>query len=50
MRYSIKQLLCRHEYHWCRKVELFCNLSGETQYLVCEKCGKIKDTRFIRNE
>lgn len=43
-----KRLFCRHHYQWCRKIELFHNLSGETQYYVCEKCGKIKDTRFVR--
>ena len=43
-----KRLFCKHEFSWCRKVEKFHCISGETQYLVCQKCGKIKDTRFIR--
>ena len=43
-----KGLFCKHEFSWCRKVEKFHCISGETQYLVCQKCGKIKDTRFIR--
>lgn len=50
MKISLKQLLCKHDYCWCRKIEPFHNLSGETQYLVFQKCGKVKDTRFIRNE
>ena len=25
-------------------------ISGETQYLVCLKCGKVKDTRFVEYE
>lgn len=50
MKRFIKQFFCRHEYQWYRKIEPFYNLSGETQYLVCMKCGYIKNTRFIRNE
>lgn len=44
---KIKQLFCKHEYRWCRKIDKFCIISGETQYYVCRKCGKIKDIRFI---
>lgn len=44
----IKQLFCKHEYRWCTRSELFFNLSGETRYLVCKKCGKIKDSMFIK--
>lgn len=46
----IKQLFCKHEYEWCRKIEPFYNLSGERVYYVCKKCGKVKDERFIRYE
>lgn len=48
---KIKQLFCKHEYHWCReegKIDKFCVISGETYYLVCSKCGKIKDTMFSK--
>ena len=43
-----KRLLCKHEFTWCRKNDKFFSLSGETQYLVCLKCGKVKDTRYIK--
>ena len=51
----LKQLFCKHEYEWCKKVAptgkiAFSNLDGETHYLVCQKCGKVKDTMFIKND
>lgn len=48
MKKFIKQLFCKHNFSWCRKVEPFYCISGERHYLVCDKCGKIKDTRFIK--
>ena len=45
----IAQLFCRHHGEWFRRQEPFCNLSGETQYKVCTKCGKKLDERFIPN-
>lgn len=39
---KIKQLFCKHDYAWCRKVRQYHRISGETHYLVCQKCGKIK--------
>lgn len=39
---KIKQLFCKHDYAWCRKVGQYHRISGETHYLVCQKCGKIK--------
>lgn len=50
-----KQLFCKHEYEWCRKVApagkiLFQNIDGETHYLVCQKCGKVKDTMFVKDD
>lgn len=47
---KIKQLFCKHEYRWCRENDKFCIISGETHYYICSKCGKIKDTRFIKYE
>lgn len=35
-----KKLFCKHEFTWCVKNEMFHCISGETQYLVCLKCGK----------
>lgn len=45
-----KRLFCKHEFTWCVKNEMFHCISGETQYLVCLKCGKVKDTRFVKYE
>ena len=39
-----------YELTWCVKNEMFHCISGETQYLVCLKCGKVKDTRFVEFE
>lgn len=35
----IAQLFCRHHGEWFRRQEPYYNLSGETQYKVCAKCG-----------
>lgn len=43
----IKQALCKHEPEWMRKQDLFINLRGEKHYLVCQKCEKILDERFV---
>lgn len=45
-----KRLFCKHEFSWCRRITLFQSISGETHYLVCQKCGKIKDTKFYMYE
>ena len=45
----IAQLFCRHHGEWFRRQEPYFNLSGETQYKVCTKCGKKLDERFVRN-
>ena len=47
---KLLQLFCKHDAEWYRKVEKFHNLSGERQYRICKKCGKILDTRFIPTE
>lgn len=43
----IRQCFCEHEARWMRKNDMFFNLRGETHYLVCKKCGKILDERFM---
>ena len=42
------RLVCKHEPHYCRKIEPFFNLSGERQYKICSKCGKRMGERFIK--
>lgn len=44
---KLAQLFCRHKADWYRKEDTFRMLNGERHYLICEKCGKIMDTRFI---
>ena len=44
---KLLQLLCRHDAEWFKKNALFHNLSGETQYLICKKCGKVLRKAFI---
>ena len=43
------QIFCKHKYNWFRLQTKYFNLSGETQYKICEKCGKIAKKRFVRN-
>lgn len=50
MKRLFERLFCKHDYKWCRKIDKFFLLSGERQYLVCMKCGKVKDTRFFSYE
>lgn len=50
IKWFFKRLFCKHEFTWCVKNEMFYNLRGETQFLVCLKCGKVKDTRFVEFE
>lgn len=47
IKWFFKRLFCKHEFTWCVKNEMFHSLRGETQYFVCLKCGKVKDTRFV---
>ena len=46
-----KQLFCKHDYAWATYGGLFFNLSGETRFLACRKCGKVKKNSkvFVRN-
>lgn len=46
---KILQLFCKHDYGWYRAETKFFNLSGETQYKVCKKCGKVGGKRFMPN-
>ena len=46
---KLLQLFCRHKYGWYKPQTLFFNLSGETQYKVCEKCGKVGGKVFVPN-
>lgn len=48
IRQFFHRLFCKHKYIWCRKIEPYHCISGERLYFVCQKCGKIKDTRFIK--
>ncbi len=47
---KILQLFCKHDYGWYRAQTLYHVLSGETQYKVCKKCGKVGGKRFVTNE
>ena len=48
MRDLLKKIFCKHNYDWSRRIEIHGLISGERHcYLVCDKCGKMKDTRFI---
>lgn len=49
----LAQLFCKHDYVQGvlskPGAPVFFNLSGETITTICCKCGKIKNTRFVRN-
>lgn len=45
-----KRLFCKHEYEYFKKQEPYLNLSGETQYCICTKCGKRNGNIFVRNQ
>lgn len=47
IRKRIRQTFCNHDPVWMRKNTLFYNLRGEEHYLVCRKCEKILDKRFV---
>lgn len=50
-RNNCRTFFCRHKNtEWMKKVEKFQNLSGETRYLVCQDCGKVIDTMFVKHE
>lgn len=44
---KLLQLICRHDADWYTKSTMFHNLSGETQYFICKKCGKVLRKAFI---
>ena len=46
---KIAQLFCRHKNKgWYTRQSTFHNLQGQTQYLICEDCGKELKTQFIK--
>lgn len=49
---KIKQFFCKHQYSWYVEAPKsgFRNISGETRYLVCDKCGKVKSSYFAEYE
>ena len=47
LRLFLRQLFCKDDCEWCRKIEMFQCLSGERHYFVCKKCGKVTDERFV---
>ena len=40
---KLLQLFCRHRY------DLYLNLSGETLYSVCTRCGRVAEHIFVRS-
>ena len=46
---KLLQLFCRHDADWYKKNAPFHNLSGETHYYICKKCGKVLITASIPN-
>jgi hypothetical protein len=46
----IKQLFCKHKFVQATKISQFQCISGETVYIVCEHCGKIKGSYFREYE
>lgn len=49
---KLKQLFCKHEYSEYLKNSNspFHCISGETVYIVCKKCGKVKRSYFREYE
>lgn len=48
---KFKSLFCKHRYGWYVKNHGgFVPISGETRYLICDKCGKEKGKIFARYE
>ena len=48
----LKQTFCKHEYQEMKKVDTRkdMGISGEEIYIVCKKCGKVKDSYFREYE
>lgn len=49
---KIQQLFCKHEYVEAKKENnsRFHCITGETIYIVCKKCGKVKGSYFREYE
>lgn len=45
----IKKLFCKHDYKYYKDGNSLL-ASGEYQYLICSKCGKLKDKVFLEYE
>lgn len=46
---KLKILFCKHDScSWYTKSRQFYNLSGETQYKICDNCGKEISTIFVK--
>ena len=46
----IRKLFCKHEWGEFTKDTEFLNISGETRYIICKKCGKEKGSYFAKYE
>lgn len=46
---KILQLFCKHDYGWFIAESSTFNISGQTQYKICKKCGKVGGKRFRSN-
>lgn len=48
----LKQTFCKHEYQEMKKIDTskYMCISGEEIYIVCKKCGKVKDSYFREYE
>ena len=48
----LKKSFCKHEYQEMKKVDTskYMCISGEEIYIVCKKCGKVKDSYFREYE
>lgn len=43
-------LFCKHRYVEMIAISPFQCISGERIYIVCDKCGKVKDSYFKKHE
>lgn len=47
---KLKQLFCKHEWEYVKKINKFQNLQGDMIYKRCCRCGKIVEYKFMTNE
>lgn len=43
----LARLICDHDPQYYRKIDKFYNLSGDTYYRICNKCGKRMGEIFV---